>query len=675
MDDVGGQAPAVRSLRIRGILPAMRGFHAPPSIRRRSAGLFAGLASLGLLLVPGEASAGVPPPAVIRGNIVLQQGQDPGGGAVVVGMNPPFVNAAGEVSFTGQLADGDHYLFIGNAVVWQGSDDAMFLLDVLEPRMDSSGMGSWVYPIDIDGADGLYTDAGPFAAAGDPIAALMGASYTFLGSPTMNADGAIVFVAGIDDTGDGVADRFGLFRTPDGSSGAVELIYAGNDPVDMITLLADGIDFDYAVSEDGLHLGTILYATGDSTSNAYVRIDDTFVARELDPTGDGDTWDNFDLIAVNGAGNYVFTGDTDGAAGSDEFLAYNATIVVREGDTIAGIDLPPGSNMRFAALSDLEQAAFAWFHPTPGGNRETVFFTCDTADFPGQTQQVFTTIDTQLDVDGDDMGDYTIVELTLADAVAGRAIGETPFVYAQVALDDGMGGVTAAMLEVPVSCCGNGAVNPFEECDDADDDDTDDCLSTCVAASCGDGFVQAGVEECDDANDDDTDDCPTNCLIATCGDGFVQDGVEECDDADDDDTDACVAGCVAAACGDGLVQEGVEECDDGNPDGGDGCEADCTLPDAVDESGGATTGDTGTGTGADESGTGGSGGPGSDTLEGTGSVEGSGTTGSESDTDSAGALGDGDEGCGCTTDRRPGSAAAFALAGLGLLLRRRRRVR
>ena len=47
----------------------------------------------------------------------------------------------------------------------------------------------------------------------------------------------------------------------------------------------------------------------------------------------------------------------------------------------------------------------------------------------------------------------------------------------------------------------------------------DDCLETCVAASCGDGFVRAGVEECDDANADDTDECANDCTVNGAGTG------------------------------------------------------------------------------------------------------------------------------------------------------------
>ncbi len=123
--------------------------------------------------------------------------------------------------------------------------------------------------------------------------------------------------------------------------------------------------------------------------------------------------------------------------------------------------------------------------------------------------------------------------------------------------------------------CGDGIVEGDEECDDANDVDTDACVS-CAAAACGDGFVEEGVEECDDANDVDTDACVA-CAAAVCGDGFVHADEEECDDANEIDTDACIQ-CVSAVCGDGTMHEGVEQCEDGNTVDADGCEADCTLP-------------------------------------------------------------------------------------------------
>ena len=69
--------------------------------------------------------------------------------------------------------------------------------------------------------------------------------------------------------------------------------------------------------------------------------------------------------------------------------------------------------------------------------------------------------------------------------------------------------------------CGNGVIEPGEQCDDGNLDDTDACLGSCENASCGDGFTWAGTEDCDDGNGDDTDACLSNCEAAACGDGIV----------------------------------------------------------------------------------------------------------------------------------------------------------
>ncbi len=135
----------------------------------------------------------------------------------------------------------------------------------------------------------------------------------------------------------------------------------------------------------------------------------------------------------------------------------------------------------------------------------------------------------------------------------------------------GIGDIVLTVLNV----CGNGIMEAGEACDDGNASNTDACVQGCVMASCGDGFVRAGIETCDDGNASNDDACPSGvggtCQDAFCGDGFTQAGVEDCDDANDDDTDACVAACTAARCGDGFLQAGVEDCDDGNMDNGDAC--------------------------------------------------------------------------------------------------------
>ncbi len=141
--------------------------------------------------------------------------------------------------------------------------------------------------------------------------------------------------------------------------------------------------------------------------------------------------------------------------------------------------------------------------------------------------------------------------------------------------------------------CGNGVIDPGEECDDGNTVATDNCVdcrnATCgdrtcngdencqsceadcgacpETAACGNGTREPG-EECDDGNSVATDFC-IECRNAACPDGTCN-GDENCQSCEAD-----CGGCPAvAACGNG-VREPEEGCDDGNMTPGDGCSETC----------------------------------------------------------------------------------------------------
>jgi fibro-slime domain-containing protein len=118
--------------------------------------------------------------------------------------------------------------------------------------------------------------------------------------------------------------------------------------------------------------------------------------------------------------------------------------------------------------------------------------------------------------------------------------------------------------------CGDGHLDPGEECDDGNAVSGDGCAATCKLES---GW-----------------DCPTPgaaCVAVVCGDG-VREGTEECDDGNTISGDGCsplcrlepscpsTGGACLTACGDGIVA-GVEQCDDGNITNGDGCSSSCKI--------------------------------------------------------------------------------------------------
>ncbi|TMQ13818.1 MAG: DUF4215 domain-containing protein [Deltaproteobacteria bacterium] len=135
--------------------------------------------------------------------------------------------------------------------------------------------------------------------------------------------------------------------------------------------------------------------------------------------------------------------------------------------------------------------------------------------------------------------------------------------------------------------CGDGIVGPGEQCDlGPNNSDTGACLTNCLIATCGDGKTYAGVEECDGGPG-----CSAACKLQRCGNGIIDPG-EECDDAagNGDDKD-CRSDCIVNRCGDGHVNaHGThhEICDDApaapahstavTPTETAGCNIDCTTP-------------------------------------------------------------------------------------------------
>ena len=132
---------------------------------------------------------------------------------------------------------------------------------------------------------------------------------------------------------------------------------------------------------------------------------------------------------------------------------------------------------------------------------------------------------------------------------------------------------TSGMSTAAEGVCGDGLVDPGEECDDGNDIANDNCALACKLPACGDGILSPG-EACEDGNLLENDSCTHLCTLPACGDGLVSAG-EQCDDANDEPLDAC-NDCVLARCGDGVVQQ-LESCDDANLDPHDACSATCQL--------------------------------------------------------------------------------------------------
>lgn len=102
--------------------------------------------------------------------------------------------------------------------------------------------------------------------------------------------------------------------------------------------------------------------------------------------------------------------------------------------------------------------------------------------------------------------------------------------------------------ETPLADCGDGELDPGEECDlGGSNDDQGSCTFQCKNAACGDKLIWAGVEACDDGpnnNDNLYGGCTTQCQLGPrCKDGILQ-GPEECDLGEDNDSGEFPTGSV-----------------------------------------------------------------------------------------------------------------------------------
>jgi hypothetical protein len=115
----------------------------------------------------------------------------------------------------------------------------------------------------------------------------------------------------------------------------------------------------------------------------------------------------------------------------------------------------------------------------------------------------------------------------------------------------------------PEPMCGNGMVEPPEECDIGPGNTMGaSCTDECTDNDCGDGYVGYG-ESCDPPGRG----CGRDCIFESCGDGDLDPG-EECDWAM---TPMCSMTCMLPGCGDGIIDAALGEQCEGMNLGGASC--------------------------------------------------------------------------------------------------------
>lgn len=395
---------------------------------------------LSILMLSSALAAVVPVDLILRTDVAPL-----GNGDVCTGIGAPFTTASGGVAYSVTLASGDRGLFLDDQPLWFNSDSAAPVLSSFESSYGATDAGGFIYSPSIDGSDGVWSDQGLLAVKDTAAPVLpIPAMSTFHSRPSMNAFGARYWIAGISDSGGTSTERRVLFRSVTGTPTDIQIESAAGDVLGGFTI-AD-LDFDYAVSSDDAHLMQVLnLETGASTDDTVVVVDGGLIARESLPDGTGDNWDNFDVVAVNAAGNHLFSGDTDGATSADEFIAYNGMISVREGDVVDGITL--GSTVRFASINNANEGAFGWTDPS---NDEHVFAACDASSMAGANLLLST--GDEVDWNGDGVGDATVIDLVTSTVSASRTSADNGTVYVEVEVDRA-GVDTEMIIQMDMGCC------------------------------------------------------------------------------------------------------------------------------------------------------------------------------------------------------------------------------
>lgn len=388
--------------------------------------------------------------ATVIASLVVQAGDTPPPApGPVTTLNRPFTDGNGKVGFTGSA--GENFVWYDTGITWLSSDGLPTVLTGAEGTMGVSNTGGFIYSPSADGDDSVWTHNGLLLVEGTAAPGYAPPTMnTFNSRPTMIPGGASYWVGGVSYSGGTSSEGRVLYTASDSTPATITPVIASDDLVGGLPIARPaGVGFDYQISDNGSHhIHDLLLDTGSTVNDGIVYVDGAIVARETFPSGGGDNWDNFDAMSINNDGNYLFSGDTDGATASDEFIAYNGVIAVREGDTIDGVTLTTSAFVRALSLNNLGQAAFIWSH---SGGIETLFFACDASDLAGSSIALLSTGD---DIDFGGGGNPVVTDFNASNTTSpGPWFAEDGRVFVEVDLDYGNGDIES-MIVMDLPICG-----------------------------------------------------------------------------------------------------------------------------------------------------------------------------------------------------------------------------
>ncbi|HOO89280.1 MAG TPA: hypothetical protein PLA74_00515 [Syntrophales bacterium] len=411
-----------------------------------------------ILFLPVCAWGGVVPAKVIAKVGDIRPGAD---GYPISAINLAFTNGEGQLGFIGSVqrtTGSDAFVWYDDGFTWFNSNNA--LLSGAELDMGIGDDGRYIYSpsYDVNYDDAVWTHDGLLLVETDPSPGIAGMFVSFNSRPSMLPDGTAYWVAGLTSTEGGQSEGRVLYRSADTATPVITTVIKSGDLIGGFTIDApSGIGFDYMVSDNDLHhIHDLTMDTGSSLNDEFIYVDGSLVVREGSPASGGtggENWGTFDKVTINNAGTYLFSGDTDGDYTTDEYIAYNGTISLREGQTVDGIALATAATVNGLAINNRNQAVHLW---TVGGGGKHLFFAKSAANL-GKSVRVLSTGD-MIDVNGDGVGDYTVTDLksNISGMRYNAWLAEDGNLFVKVELSGGITPVDAIIrLSLPA-----GSVNP-----------------------------------------------------------------------------------------------------------------------------------------------------------------------------------------------------------------------
>ncbi len=404
------------------------------------------LAAASLLATAGAAYA-----QPVAAELILLEGRD-FGGATIDNLGQPVVNGLNQVGVFVSFDNDTHGVWLGDDFIFRSTEVDDFALTGGEANIGVGNNGEFVYSPSVDGDDAVWGEGGLIAREDTQAPDFpSGINSTFHSRPSMTTNGAAYWVSGINDGFGGTSTTARQIYRQDPTTGAIETVIRAGDTFGGRQVAGfGGLDFDFAIAPDeSSSIFVFSDANSPSTSDGTLVVNGSVIATEGTPSGGGDNWDNFDRVDANSLGNYVFSGDTDGSVATDEFIAYNGEIKLRQGDVIDGRTLD--TSVDTLALNDLNQLAWIWNTDLD----ETLFFAADAAD-PASSVALLSVGD-KIDTDKDGVADFTVTDFNAFDS-EDLGFGDDGLIYVNVDVEDADGSTNEAIISVVIPAPGAAAL-------------------------------------------------------------------------------------------------------------------------------------------------------------------------------------------------------------------------